>query len=48
MDVVLTNTEAEHALIKRSKSMANEVLAEKISLEKLRIEGLIRNKIEFK
>jgi hypothetical protein len=39
MDMVLSLTEREQALNKRSKTLTNEVLAEKISVEKLRIEG---------
>ena len=39
MDMVLSLTEREQALNKRSKSLTNEVLAEKIAVEKLRIEG---------
>ena len=40
IEVVVQLTEREQALNKRSKSLTNEVLAEKISVEKLRIEGL--------
>jgi hypothetical protein len=39
MDLLISLTEKEQALIKKSKSLTNEVLAEKISVEKLRIEG---------
>ena len=39
IEVVVHLTEREQALNKRSKSLTNEVLAEKISVEKLRIEG---------
>lgn len=39
MDLLISLTEKEQALTKKSKSLTNEVLAEKISVEKLRIEG---------
>lgn len=38
-DFLVLLTEREQALVKKSKSLTNEVLAEKISVEKLRIEG---------
>ena len=43
MEVVHTLTEREQALNKRSKTLTNEVLAEKIAVEKLRIEGWYTN-----
>ena len=38
-DFLVLLTEREQVLVKKSKSLTNEVFAEKISVEKLRIEG---------
>lgn len=48
MDFVVLLTEKEQALVKKSKSLTNEVLAEKISVEKLRIEGRLSSPKEIK
>ena len=41
IDAVQNLTERECAVNKKSKSLTNEVLAEKLTVEKLRIEGQI-------
>lgn len=38
-DFLVLLTEREQVLVKKSKYLTNEVFAEKISVEKLRIEG---------
>lgn len=43
IDTVQILTEREHAVSKKSKVLTNEVLAEKIIVEKLRIEGQIED-----